>query len=93
MAELKNQEHVDATTQDYKHESQAVEDFEKHSGPPENNLVYDNADEEPVVHLRTWIALASMFLMNFVQTLALQGPPSVVSTPPFYLRRQDPRVG
>uniref|UniRef100_A0A8H7NHM4 Major facilitator superfamily (MFS) profile domain-containing protein n=1 Tax=Bionectria ochroleuca TaxID=29856 RepID=A0A8H7NHM4_BIOOC len=57
MAELKNQEHVDATTQDYKHESQAVEDFEKHSGPPENNLVYDNADEEPVVHLRTWIAL------------------------------------
>ncbi|CAI6094694.1 unnamed protein product [Clonostachys chloroleuca] len=79
MAELSSKEHVDATTQDDKHESQAVEDFEKHSGPPENNLVYDNADEEPVVHLRTWIALASMFLMNFVQTLALQGPPSVLS--------------
>ncbi|CAG9993191.1 unnamed protein product [Clonostachys byssicola] len=78
MAELNNKEHIDATTKDYKHEGQAVEDFEKHSGPP-NNLVYDNADEEPVVHLRTWIALASMFLMNFVQTLALQGPPSVLS--------------
>ncbi|VUC36414.1 unnamed protein product [Clonostachys rosea] len=80
MAELKIKDHVDAATKDYKNEeSLAVEDIEKHTGPSENNLVYDNADEEPVVHLRTWIALASMFLMNFVQTLALQGPPSVLS--------------
>jgi hypothetical protein len=41
--------------------------------------VYDADDEEPVIHIRTYIALLSMFLMNFVQTFALQGPPSVVS--------------
>jgi hypothetical protein len=53
------------------------------------NLVYDDVDEEPVIHLRTWIALASMFLMNFVQTFALQGPPSVVSKLPFSREKID----
>lgn len=53
--------------------------LEKAIDPPMENLLYDNIDEEPAIHLRTWIALGSMFLMNFVQTFALQGPPSVVS--------------
>ena len=41
------------------------------------NLVYDE-EEEPELHLRTYFALLAMFLLNLVQVLALQGPPSVV---------------
>jgi hypothetical protein len=54
-------------------------DLEKTTSMSSGNLVYDDDDEEPVIHIRTYIALLSMFLMNFVQTFALQGPPSVVS--------------
>lgn len=43
----------------------------------EGNLFYDG-EEEPEIHMRTWIALASMFLLNLVQVFALQGPPAVV---------------
>lgn len=43
----------------------------------DGNLVYDG-DEEPEIHMRTWIALAAMFLLNYVQVIALQGPPAVV---------------
>ena len=44
----------------------------------EDNLVYDDVDEEPELHARTYIALASMFVLNLVQVFALQGPPAVV---------------
>jgi hypothetical protein len=33
---------------------------------------------EPELHARTYIALAAMILLNFIQILALQGPPTVV---------------
>lgn len=42
------------------------------------NLVYDDNDEEPELHARTYFALAAMFLLNLVQVFALQGPPAVV---------------
>ena len=42
------------------------------------NLVYDENDEEPQLHFRTYFALLAMFLLNLVQTFALQGPPAVV---------------
>lgn len=45
----------------------------------EDNLVYNAVDEEPEIHMRTWIALGAMFLLNLVQVFALQGPPAVVS--------------
>lgn len=64
-------------------ESHNMEDLEKTTSPPSGNLVYDHDDEEPEIHLRTWIAMASMFMMNFVQVFALQGPPSVVRKLPF----------
>jgi hypothetical protein len=44
----------------------------------DRNLVYDDNDEEPELHARTYFALAAMFLLNLVQVLALQGPPAVV---------------
>jgi hypothetical protein len=42
------------------------------------DLVYDNDDEEPELHARTFMALAAMCLLNLVPVLALQGPPTVV---------------
>lgn len=59
-------------------------DHVDHVPEVEANLVYDDNDEEPELHLRTYFALAAMFLLNLVQTFALQGPPAVVwmtSTP------------
>lgn len=44
------------------------------------NLVYDNVDEEPELHARTYIAILAVFLINIVQVFALQGPPAVVCT-------------
>ena len=43
------------------------------------NIVYDLAEMEPEIHLRTYLAVASMILINFVQVFTLQGPPTVVS--------------
>ncbi|GAD99999.1 similar to MFS drug efflux pump [Paecilomyces variotii No. 5] len=43
-----------------------------------SNLVYDE-DEEPELHIRTWVALAAMFLLNMVQVLALMGPPAALN--------------
>ena len=50
----------------------------EHVVTAENNIVYDEVDEEPELHARTYIALAAMFLLNLVQVVALQGPPAVV---------------
>lgn len=55
---------------------------EKHveNSPDElKNLSYNDDEEEPEIHMRTWIALAAMWLLNYVQVVALQGPPAVVS--------------
>lgn len=43
------------------------------------NLTYENAEEEPELHARTFMAIGAMFFLNMVQVLALQGPPLVVS--------------
>lgn len=51
-----------------------------HDEPEEyHNHSYDNEDEEPELHARTYIALAAMFLLNFIQAFALTGPPTVLS--------------
>ena len=43
-----------------------------------HDLAYDDVDNEPELHARTYIALMAMFLLNMVQLFALQGPPAVV---------------
>jgi len=60
------------------HHEDAVED-EKSRPASETNLVYSNTEEEPEIRLRTYIALAAMLMLNYVQIIALQGPPVVVS--------------
>ena len=42
------------------------------------NFHYDKVDQEPELHMRTWIAIAAICVMNLVQTIAVQGPPAVV---------------
>ncbi|KEF62550.1 uncharacterized protein A1O9_00523 [Exophiala aquamarina CBS 119918] len=42
------------------------------------NLSFDG-EVEPGLHARTYIALAAMVLLNYVQILALQGPPVVLT--------------
>lgn len=44
----------------------------------ETNITYNEVDEEPSIHVRTYIALAAMFMLNLVQLVALQGPPTFV---------------
>lgn len=42
------------------------------------DMEYDNDDQEPELHARTYVALAALFVLNYVQVFALNGPPSVV---------------
>lgn len=44
------------------------------------NIHYDEVDEEPELHMRTYIAIAAVCVMNLVQTIAVQGPPAAVRT-------------
>lgn len=61
------------------HDENSVEEKHIERIPsPDVNLVYDDNDEEPELHARTYFALAAMFLLNLVQVFALQGPPAVV---------------
>lgn len=46
---------------------------------PIADLAHADDEVEPEFHTRTYFALIAMFFLNFVQVLALQGPPAVVS--------------
>ncbi len=59
------------------HEAQHLE----HAQTSSRNLVYNDDEEEPEIHARTYVALAAMFLLNLVQVVALLGPPAVVRLP------------
>ena len=39
---------------------------------------YEDAEHEPALHHRTWLALAAMFLFNYATPFAIFGPISVV---------------
>jgi hypothetical protein len=60
----------DKTLSEAKHIEQVVSD--------NSNINYDQVDEEPELHARTYLALVAMFLLNMVQVIALSGPPAVV---------------
>ncbi|OQV09750.1 hypothetical protein CLAIMM_13839 [Cladophialophora immunda] len=42
------------------------------------NFVYNDGEEEPELHIRTWIAYGSMLLLIYCQNMSLSGPPSVL---------------
>lgn len=77
---------IDATKTEHDHleipvHKHTADNSEKAPSTIDDNLVYDDAEEEPEIHIRTWVAVAAMFLLNLVQILALLGPPVVVSQP------------
>lgn len=49
------------------------------STPASESLTYDYVDVEPDIHWRTYVALVTMFLLNYVAVISLQAPPAVVS--------------
>lgn len=65
------------------HESHGEKDaagstYVEQTAPEVRDLTYENPDEEPELHLKTYFAVAALFLLNFVQVFALTGPPVVV---------------
>lgn len=44
----------------------------------DGNLEYSEDTNEPEIHARTWIIVIAMSLLQYVQLVALQGPPAVV---------------
>jgi hypothetical protein len=46
----------------------------------QDNLAYADEEEEPELHARTYLAIAALFVLNFVQVFALTGPPAIVSS-------------
>lgn len=46
----------------------------------DGNLHYENDEEEPDIHLRTYVAVGSVIVFTFAGLLSLQGPPAVVRT-------------
>jgi hypothetical protein len=53
------------------------------------NIIYDYDDQEPAIHLKTWLAVAALCIQHFAQQFAIIGPPVIVSidVPPFCVVR------
>lgn len=63
------------------HEDAKPFNSEKHLeqvGLAHEDLVYNDLEHEPELHFRTWVALISMWLYNYVIVFALLSPPAVV---------------
>lgn len=59
-------------------ETEAATDHYEHPHKVEN-LVYADDEHEPIIHARTWIAVASLCVWSFAQLFAILGPPAIVS--------------
>ncbi len=69
------------TQRDHKDETPKVTEAEHGELAPESplgNLEYREDDQEPEIHIRTWLAVAAMTILNFVALVALTGPPTMV---------------
>ena len=53
----------------------------EHVNIVQGDLTYDDAEHEPELHMRTWIALAAICLFNYNVVFALLSPPAVASDP------------
>lgn len=72
---------VDATTKDDNGKPASSEKYLEDIDMTHENMVYDDAEHEPELHLRTWIALVAMWLYNYTIVFTLLSPPTVVRTP------------
>ena len=51
----------------------------KEQGTDTPNAQVFTEENEPELHIKTWLALAAMAVLQYVSLLALVGPPAVVS--------------
>lgn len=56
-----------------------TEHLEESKRPVIEGLIYEDAEHEPQLHWRTYVAMASMCLIQYVQLMALVGPSTAVS--------------
>lgn len=87
MAATTNAYPVDNTRQDSfygeteKHEEEYVDRVADPSRIDRADMTYLGEDEEPELHLRTYIAISALFILNYVQLVALTGAPALVHSP------------
>lgn len=64
------------------HDAKAPSDHHaEHVGTTsDGNLHYENDEEEPEIHARTYVAVGSVIVFTIAGLLSLQGPPAVVRT-------------
>ena len=60
------------------HDEKLGGDVELREHAEAGDLIYLDADEEPQLHWRTYLALAAMCVLQFVSLVALLGPPTAV---------------
>ena len=60
-------------------QASGTEHLEQRSQLDVQNLVYADDNEEPAIHIQTWIAVFAMCVLSYVQFIALTGPPLIVS--------------
>ena len=65
---------------DEKHASSSKQDHLENVKTRDPEFVYDDTEHEPELHIRTYIAIASMFFFNLACTFAILSPPAVVSS-------------
>lgn len=72
---------IDTAGQDVKPSSEHAFDLKsEHVETSDGNLHYENDDEEPELHARTYVAVGSVVAFTIAGLLSLQGPPAVVCT-------------
>lgn len=79
--DLEKKSKIDGTVSSVNGKHDAEEKYLERTHALDGNLVYADEEQEPELHARTYVAVASMFLLNLVQLVALQGPPALVSEP------------
>ncbi|KIX93008.1 uncharacterized protein Z520_11281 [Fonsecaea multimorphosa CBS 102226] len=70
----------DAVDQSVKSRSDQVSQYtSEHVETTDGNLYYENDEEEPELHARTYLAVFSVIVFTIAGLLALQGPPAVLT--------------
>jgi hypothetical protein len=71
---------ADAINKDRAVRAEHTENVEKESAEHFPDVAYDDEDTAPQLHWRTYLALASMCLLQYTSMIALIGPPTAVGS-------------
>ena len=79
MASTSEIQPLEELVRDEKAASSSKEEHLENVKTRDQEFVYDDTEHEPELHMRTYIAIASMLIFNLACTFALLSPPAVVS--------------